>query len=178
MVQYRRNLIPGGTFFFTVTLADRRSAFLVEHIGALREAFRVTRRDRPFTIDAIVVLPDHLHAILALPPDDVDFPGRWRRIKSVFTRKVVAAGAPLSRNERGEYSLWQRRYWEHTIRDDTDFERHVDYIHFNPVKHGLTRQVRDWPYSSFHRYVRQGILPLDWGGNVAADARDFGERKD
>src|SRR5262249_42263323 len=161
MVRYRRNFISGGTFFFTVALADRRSSALVDHIASLRAAFRQTRRERPFAIDAIVVLPDHLHAIMTLPPEDADFSGRWRRIKGLFTRAVVRSGISASRDQRGEFDLWQRRFWEHTVRDDVDFARHVDYIHYNPVKHGLVTRVNDWLHSSFHRYVRQGILPED-----------------
>jgi REP-associated tyrosine transposase len=173
MVRYRRNFLPGGTFFFTVTLADRTSSVLVDHVDALRHAFRVTQTERPFTTDAMVVLPDHLHAVITLPPDDFDFSGRWRRLKSLF---VIAAGVPVARNRKREHLLWQRRCWEHTVRDDEDFARHVDYIHFNPVKHGLVRRVSDWPYSSFHRYVRDGLLPEDWAGIVDdGKIRDFGE---
>jgi putative transposase len=175
MVRYRRNFISGGTFFFTVTLADRRSSVLVDRIASLRAAFRVARRERPFAIDAVVVLPDHLHAIMTMPPDDADFSGRWRRIKALFTRDV-RGGLSIARNQRGEFDLWQRRFWEHTIRDDGDFARHVDYIHYNPVKHGLATRVNDWPYSSFHRFVRQGILPEDWAGDVAEFSGRFGER--
>ncbi|HEY4918551.1 MAG TPA: transposase [Xanthobacteraceae bacterium] len=176
MVHYRRNLAKGGTFFFTVALADRRASALVDHAAVLREAFRVTRRERPFAIDAIVVLPEHLHAIMTLPQDDADFSGRWRRIKSWFTREIVGSGKVISRDRRGEHVLWQRRFWEHTVRDETDFARHVDYVHFNPVKHGLVSCVSDWPYSSFHRYVRRGVLPHDWGGVVRGEAgRSFGE---
>jgi REP element-mobilizing transposase RayT len=113
MVRYRRNFVPGGTFFFTVTVADRRSSVLVDHIVALRAAFRVTRSERPFAIDAIVVLPDHLHTIMTLPPDDSDFSGRWRRIKSLFTRRVSAQDKTL-RKQNGEHALWQPRFWEHT----------------------------------------------------------------
>ena len=177
MVAYRRNFVPGGTFFFTVTIADRRSSVLIDCVDALRMAFRVTRKERPFSIDAIVILPDHLHATLTLPPDDSDFSGRWRRIKSLFTHQVIARGISTSRNDKGEYRLWQRRFWEHTIRNEADFERHADYIHYNPVKHGLVSQVVDWRYSSFHRYVRQGILPMDWGGKLVFPARGFGEPK-
>jgi putative transposase len=176
MVRYRRNFVPGGTFFFTVTLADRRSCALVDHIAGLRGAFRTTRSERPFTIDAVVILPDHLHAIMTLPPGDADFSGRWRRIKSLFTRRVIAAGQTVERNRRGEHALWQRRFWEHTVRDEEDFARHVDYIHFNPVKHGLASCAGAWPYSSFHRYVRLGLLPQDWGGHVEASGSGFGER--
>jgi putative transposase len=177
MVAYRRNFVPGGTFFFTVTLTDRRSSVLVEYVDELRMAFRVTRNERPFSVDAIVILPEHLHAMLTLPPEDSDFSGRWRRIKSLFSRRLAARGLSLSRNEKGEYQLWQRRFWEHTIRNETDFERHADYIHYNPVKHGLVSQVVDWRHSSFHRYVRQGVLPSDWGGKVVFPSRGFGEPK-
>jgi len=175
MVHYRRNFLPGGTFFFTVTLADRRSSVLVEHIDLLRRAFRKTRRERPFSVDAVAVLPDHLHIVMTLPLDDADFPGRWKRIKSLFTHHLVATGFDCKRNRRGEYALWQRRYWEHTIRNEPDFTRHIDYIHYNPVKHGLVPRVRDWRHSSFHRYVKLGVLTKDWGG-FGAPNLGFGER--
>jgi putative transposase len=176
MVGYRRNLLPGGSYFFTVTLADRRSTALVDHVGALRDAFREARRERPFSIDAVVILPDHLHAILSLPPGDADFPGRWRRIKGHFSRGLMARGIAMKRRPNGDLALWQRRFWEHTIRDDSDFERHVDYIHFNPVKHHLVRSVRDWPHSSFHRYVRAGLLAADWAGVANERGGNYGER--
>ena len=176
MVRYRRNFARGGTFFFTVALADRRASSLVDHVALLRDAFRVTRRERPFAIDAIVILPDHLHVIMTLPAEDADFPGRWRRIKAAFTHRVVRTGKAIARDRRGESRLWQRRCWEHTVRDETDFARHVDSIHFNPDKHGLVSRVADWAHSSFHQYVRNGILPQDWGGTVSIDARGkFGE---
>jgi putative transposase len=176
MVRYRRNFVPGGTYFFTVTVRDRRSRLLVEQIDSLRHSFRTTRIERPFRIDAVVILPDHLHTIMTLPDGDQDFSGRWRRIKSLFTRLVIARGVPADCNQRGEYTLWQARFWEHTIRNETDFSRHVDYIHYNPVKHGLVPRVSDWPYSSFHRYVRQGWLPQDWGGTADSLGVGFGER--
>ena len=180
MVSYRRNYVLGGTFFFTVTLNDRRSSVLVEHVASLRAAFRKTRIERPFVIDAIVILPDHLHAIMTLPSGDSDFSDRWRRIKGNFTRNVVAGGVPVSCNHRGEYALWQRRFWEHTIRDDGDFERCADYIHFNPVKHGMVSSPAAWPFSSLHRYARAGMLARDRGGESLADAQNanFGERGD
>jgi putative transposase len=171
-------LIPGGTWFFTVKLADRRSKALAEHVEALRLAFRTARRERPFCIDAIVVLPDHLHAILTLPPNDADFSGRWQRIKGHFSSELIRAGHDIKRWPNGDLALWQRRFWEHTIRDDNDFARHVDYIHFNPVKHGLAQRVRDWPHSSFHRFLREGLLPDDWGGDVIETGGDFGEPRD
>ena len=175
MVRYRRNFVPGATYFFTVTVHDRRSSVLTDNVAALRHAFRVTRRERPLTVDAIVVLPEHLHTVMTLPNADADFSGRWRRIKSLFSR-LVSKRMPLERDARGEYALWQKRFWEHTIRNDADFERHVDYIHFNPMKHALVPQVRDWPYSSFHRYVRLGILPQDWAGDARATSQGYGER--
>ena len=140
---------------------------LIDRIDALRNAFSATRDERPFTIDAIVILPEHLHAIMTLPDGDGDFSGRWRRIKGQFTRQLIAAGVSVERNARGEYALWQSRFWEHTIRDDGDLTRHIDYIHYNPVKHGHVSRVKDWPLSSFHRYVRDGLLPPDWAGDAS-----------
>jgi putative transposase len=175
MVRYRRNFVAGGTFFFTVALMDRRSSVLTDHIHALRAAFRITRRTHPFTIDAAVVLPDHLHVLMTLPADDADFSNRWSLIKRRFTRAAIKADAALARRRNGEFALWQRRFWEHTVRNHRDFERHVDYIHFNPVKHRLVARVCDWPHSSFHRYVRGGLLPEDWAGDFGADYGPFGE---
>jgi putative transposase len=175
MVRYRRNIVPAGTFFFTVTLAHRRSSMLVDRIDGLRAAFAVARSERPFVIDAMVVLPDHLHAILTLPDGDSDFSGRWRRIKGHFSRSLLDKGAALKRRPNGDLELWQRRFWEHTVRDEEDFERHVDYIHFNPVKHGLVSRVRDLPHSSFHRFVRDGVMPEDWAGDVREFGGRFGE---
>ncbi len=149
MVNYRGNRVSGGTYFFTVTLADRRSRALTEHITLLREAFRRVRRERPFRTEAVVVLPDHLHAVWTLPRDDYDYPGRWRAIKSRFTHDVCTRGAPLSSNVKGGYDLWQRRYWEHTRRDENDLQKHVDYVHYDPVKHGLVTRVADWPFLPF-----------------------------
>ena len=178
MVRYRRNFVAGGTYFFTATLADRRSSALIDHIDALRAAMRATRHTHSFTIDGIVVLPDHLHIVMTLPDGDADYSNRWHLIKRQFTGAVAKAGVPVARHPNGELALWQRRFWEHTIRDDRDFERHVDYIHFNPVKHGRVARVRDWPHSSFHHYVRRGLLPEDWGGDFRVDAAGFGERRD
>jgi putative transposase len=178
MVNYRRNFVPGGTFFFTVTLANRCSKVLVDHVDLRRNALRVARQERPFVIDAVVILPDHLHAIFTLPPGDSDFSGRWRRIKGHFSSALIDASTQLKRRPNGDLALWQRRFWEHTIRDEGDLERHVDYIHFNPVKHALVARVRDWPHSSFHRYVKDGILPDDWAGDAASEGgKGFGERE-
>jgi REP-associated tyrosine transposase len=176
MSRYRRAHVKGGTFFFTVTLADRSADLLVRHIDLLRRAYRSTQRRQPFETIAICVLPNHLHAIWSLPEDDADFPARWSAIKNAFSRSIPAA-ASRSRSKivRREKGIWQRRYWEHAIRDDRDLARHVDYIHFNPVRHGLVTRVRDWPYSSFASYVRLGVLPLDWGGDFGELKGSFGE---
>jgi REP-associated tyrosine transposase len=162
MVFYRRNFIPGGSYFFTVALTDRKRDWLVRHINLLRLAFRRAKRERPFTIDAIVVLPEHLHCVWTLPPGDADYSHRWRLIKARFSRVLSAAGAPIHQSAKGEYNVWQRRFWEHTLRDERDLQAHVDYIHYNPVKHDLVTRVGDWPYSSFHRFVRMGWLSADW----------------
>jgi putative transposase len=133
-----------------VNLADRQRALLTDHIDLLRAAFRHVRARHPFTIEATVILPDHLHAIWTLPDGDADFPLRWRLIKGAFSRGLPRGERiSASRAGRGERGVWQRRYWEHTLRDETDFTRHLDYVHFNPIKHGHAEQVRDWPYSSF-----------------------------
>jgi putative transposase len=178
MTRYRRNFVCGGRYFFTVNLAERRLRLLTEHIDLLRGAVRETKARHPFAIEAIVVLPDHLHAILALPEGDCDFALRWRLIKSAFSR-ALPQGERISnsRRSKGERGIWQRRYWEHTLRDDRDVARHMDYIHFNPVKHGHVAWVKDWPYSSFHRMVRLGVYPADWAGDSRDVGLAFGERR-
>ena len=165
MPQYIRAFVPGGTFFFTVTLLESRRKLLTENIDNLREVFKAARR-RPFTIEAIVILPDHLHCIWTLPSGDADFSTRWHDIKARFAAQL-SRGERLSarRVKKGERGIWQRRFWEHVIRDEADYERHADYIHYNPVKHGQVTRVADWPYSSFHRYVESGIYNLEWAGD-------------
>ena len=178
MTSYRRNFVRGGTFFFTVNLAERRLQLLTEHIGLLRAAFRFTKARHPFTIDAIVILPDYLHAIWSLPEGDDDFASRWRLIKAAFSRELPPGEAlSQSRSDKGERGIWQRRYWEHTIRDEGDLAHHVDYVHFNPVKHGHVERVRDWPYSSFGRMVKLGIYPPDWAGARSDEPSGYGERR-
>jgi putative transposase len=142
----------------------------------LRRVYRTVTESYPFETVAICVLPDHLHAIWHLPESDSNFPLRWNLIKGGFSRGL-ASGHPrsLSKLSKREKGIWQRRYWEHVIRDDADLARHVDYIHFNPVKHGLVSRVCDWPHSTFHRYVERGELPLDWGGDVRDVPGAFGE---
>ena len=169
-MQYRRLKIAGGTYFFTIVTHDRRK-FLCEpdNISLLRNAFRYVMQRHRFTIDAIVILPDHLHAIWTLPDGDWDFSTRWRLIKNYFSRQCdpkYRGKISTSRAKKQEQSIWQRRFWEHQIKDENDYNNHVNYIHYNPVKHGLVTAPKDWEYSSFHRYVKNGIYPLDWGAGV------------
>ena len=165
MPNYRRLRVPGGTYFFTVNLLDRRSRLLVDHIGLLREAFRETRRVRPFDVLAIAVLPDHLHCVWRLPAGDADNANRWAQIKSHVSRRLPKDEARSRRRiVRRERGLWQRRYWEHLIRDEDDLRRHVDYVHLNPVKHGHAPRACDWPYSSFPRWVARGVYAWEWMG--------------
>ena len=168
MTEYRRAKIQGATYFFTVNCAERcNNRILENNIDALRQTFRKVKQRHPFKIDAIVILPEHLHCIWTLPPDDVDYGLRWGLIKSGFSRLISHnERRSKSRIKRGERGIWQRRFWEHMIRDEKDFERHVDYIHWNPVKHGWVKRVSDWPYSSFHDYVRKGVYSVDWAGEV------------
>jgi putative transposase len=177
VTSYRRNFVPGGSFFFTVNLDDRRSRLLTERVALLRKAFRYVRMRHPFMLDAIVVLPDHLHAICTLPPGDADYATRWRLVKAFFSRGIEAGERiSISRERKNERGIWQRRYWEHTLRNERDFERHCDYIHFNPVKHGHARAAVEWPHSSFRRFVKLGIYPANWANGAESDAKDFGER--
>ncbi len=170
MPDYRRYRVPGGTYFFTVNLLERRLDLLVRHIDDLREAVRATKRERPFHIDAWVVLPDHMHCVWTLPPGDDDFSNRWKNIKIRFVQKLPRTERRSSvRIAKGERAIWQRRFWEHLIRDENDYMRHVDYVHWNPMKHGLVTKIKDWPYSSFHRYAREGLYPDNWLG--ALDSR-------
>jgi putative transposase len=174
MPRYIRAFVPGGTFFFTLALLERNRQLLTEHIDTLRATFAAARSRKNFTVNAIVVLPDHLHCIWTLPEGDADFSSRWHSIKAQFAR-AMPAGERLSlrRQKKGERGIWQRRFWEHVIRDERDFERHADYIHFNPVKHGLVRSVGEWPYSSFHRYVRRGLYPDDWAAGDEVRSLDL-----
>lgn len=166
MTSYRRSRTPGATWFFTVNLAERRgNSRLVDHIDLLRAAFARTRARHPFGIDAIVILPDHLHCLWRLPPDDADYATRWALIKAGFSRALPKGErTSASRLKRGERGIWQRRFWEHQIRDERDYERHADYLHYNPVKHGHAPTASAWPHSSFHAFVAKGIYPRDWAG--------------
>ncbi len=163
MSNYRRSYLPGGCWFFTVNLQNRHSDLLTRHIDHLRAAIACAKRKRPFQINSWVVLPEHMHCIWTLPEGDSDYSGRWREIKKSFTRALAQS------------QIWQPRFWEHAIRNDEDYRRHMDYVYINPVKHRLVGRVSDWPYSTFHRDVRQGLYPEDWAVHIAE--MDAGERR-
>lgn len=165
MSNYRRMRIAGGCWFFTVNLYDRHSDLLIRHIAELRLAVRKVKQRHPFEINAWVILPDHMHCIWTLPSNDCDFSLRWQEIKKTFT-------ASLSCKKK---TVWQKRFWEHCIRDERDYEAHMNYVYINPLKHGLVNKVSDWPYSSFHRDVKRGLYTIDWAGGV--EDMDAGERK-
>lgn len=187
MPNYTRVKIPGATYFFTVVAHDRhRLLTSPEVLAALRRAIESTRTTHPFQIDAWVLLPDHLHAIWTLPPDDVEFGKRWGMVKARVSRECAhlldsqsQSHRSASLSARRESGFWQRRFWEHCIRGEADLERHLNYIHFNPVKHGLVRRVVDWPHSTFHRYVKKGVYAPDWCGMPDEEyAGGFGEALD
>jgi putative transposase len=174
MSDYRRYFVHGGSYFFTVVTERRARLFSDDRARKLLgSVMRRCLARYPVDVVAIVLLPDHMHAIWTLPSGDRDYPLRWRWIKREFTRSWLAIGGvevavgPAQRNERRR-GIWQRRFWEHSIRDEDDLEAHFDNIHFNPVKHGYVNSTRDWPWSSFHRWVRSGHYPLDWGRTAAA----------
>ena len=171
MPDYRRLWYPGGTYFFTVNLLKRRdNDLLTRHIDVLRDVVSSVRFRHPFTIHGWVVLPEHLHCVIELPLGDADFATRWRLIKMEFSKALPKTERLTSvRRRRGERGIWQRRFWEHLIKDDADYRAHMDYVHYNPVKHGWVKRVRDWPYSTFHRLVKQGVYPLDWAGGYEGE---------
>ena len=169
MPTYRRAKTKGGTYFFTVVTYHRKRFLCDEPVRtALREAIHATQAACPFTIDGWALLPDHLHCIWTLPEGDGDFSKRWAMIKRLVSKRCghlhPAAAMTSSKRKRNESTVWQRRFWEHMIRDEGDYMRHMDYLHYNPVKHGLVQAVKDWPFSTFHRYVREGVYPEVWGG--------------
>lgn len=170
-MQYRRSRAKGGTFFFTVVTHNRRRFLCYEsNVALLREAFRSVIDQHPFSVAAFVLLPEHLHCIWTLPENDNDFSTRWRLIKSYFSRKCKDEFKGLqtaNRLNKSEQAVWQHRFWEHQIRNDEDFIKHVEYVHYNPVKHGLVRSPIAWPHSTFRRYVEQGVYHAGWGADRA-----------
>ena len=182
MPQYRRARIPGGTYFFTV-VTHARQPFLTHPLcrTILANVIREVQLAHSFSLEAWVSLPDHWHCVWTLPEGDADYSKRWGLIKAKFSKQTRSFLCPTGDCSNGdsrkrEAAIWQRRFWEHVIRDDADFRIHLDYIHYNPVKHGLVDRVQDWPYSSFHRFVAQGMYPIDWGEQVdLAESHAFGE---
>ena len=166
-MKYHRAKIKGGTYFFTIVTHNRRPFLCYpDNVALLRQALRYTMQRHPMQIDAFVLLPDHLHSIWTLPDDDHNFSMRWRLIKSYFSRhcqSMYQGDVSTLRPGKQERAFWQRRFWEHMIRDNQDFINHVEYIHYNPVKHGLVTSPKDWQYSSFHRYVQAGLYDEMWG---------------
>jgi len=175
-MRYRRADIKGGTYFFTLNLANRKQTLLVDEFEILRRVINRVKKQHPFQLDAMVVLPEHLHAMFTLPAGDNDFAKRWMLVKAGFSRQLPKLERISdSRKSKGERGIWQRRYWEHVIRDELDFENHVNYIHYNPVKHGYVKSPVDWPYSSIHEYIRKGILDENWAYKEKGAEGEFGE---
>ena len=175
-MRYRRTEVAGATYFFTVNLLNRRQTLLTDHIDTLRACIKTVKKRHPFHIDAMVILPDHLHAIWTLPPGDADFAKRWMLVKTAFSRSLPKHEIiNQSRKLKRERGIWQRRYWEHLIRDDLDYQRHVDYIHYNPVKHGYVDKVVEWPYSSIHWFIDKGIITSDWSVGETIIFNNIGE---
>ncbi len=174
MSNYRRIHQKGGLYFFTVNLLKRKdNPLLITHIHALREAIKYTKSNHPFAIHAWIVLPDHMHCIWELPEEDDDYAVRWRLIKSHFSKALRKTEYRSKvRVERGERGIWQRRFWEHCIRDELDYKQHMDYIHYNPVKHGYVSKPQDWQYSTFRHCVSKGLYEVDWGEDVQIIAGD------
>jgi putative transposase len=182
VANYRRAREPGGTFFFTVVTYRRRLVFdQPESRQMLREVVQEVRQRQPFTIDAWVLLPEHMHCIWTLPKESLDFSVRWSLIKCGFSRRAkslyhVDEWMNASRHKQRETTIWQRRFWEHQIRSEEEYQVYMDYTYFNPVRHGLVKRVVDWPYSTFHRYVRLGIYPENWGSGMdGMPEHGFGE---
>ena len=183
MPNYRRAKFPGGYYFFTVVMHRRKKVFRDEIARALlHNAIEQTQNRRPFEILGLCLLPDHLHCIWKLPDRDADFSIRWASIKGIFSKNYIQhrtnRGQPISRrSDRGEVAIWQRRFWEHQIRDEDDLQRHMNYTHYNPVKHGLVKCVADWPWSTYHKYVKLGMYTgFDpFAEEACDDGRDFGE---
>ncbi len=167
-MNYRRAWHKGGTYFFTVNCLQRKNNdCLVCNIDLLRAVIAKVKKTHPFHIHAWVVLPEHMHCVIELPEGDADYARRWMLIKMFFSRGIPKnERRSKTRIERRERGIWQRRYWEHLIRDERDYQAHMDYVHINPVKHGLVVQVKDWPYSTFHKMVEQGVYTQDWGGGM------------
>ena len=175
-MRYRRVIIQGSTYFFTVNLLNRTSNLLVDQIDKLSVSFHQIRDKYPFKVEGIVILPDHFHMLMTLPENDSNYSLRLRLIKGSFSQQIEPNEHVNSvRKRKNERGIWQRRFWEHLIRDEKDYEHHLNYIHYNPVKHGYVKKASDWPYSSIHRLIRSGIVPEDWAYLPDFNDKTFGE---
>ena len=179
MPEYRRSILEGGTFFFIVVTYNRRQILTAPVAREILHSAWINVQERfPFKTDAVCLLPEHIHCIWTLPEGDSNFSVRWKEIKRLFTRDYLYKVEPgklrnKSHQKQGEATIWQRRFWEHTVRNQEDFTCHIEYIFFNPVKHGLVEYVSEWPWSSFHRFVRLGFYPNEWGGSEVREERDM-----
>ncbi len=176
-MQYRRSNIKGACYFFTINLANRKTRLLVEEFEILRNVINHVKQQHPFQLDAMVIMPEHFHMMMTLPENDNAYAKRIMLIKSGFSRKIPKS-EPInpSRIHKRERGIWQRRYWEHLIRDDTDYQRHIEYIHYNPVKHGHVNKPSEWQYSTLHKYIKLKIYDKDWGADPQkSDKQQYGE---
>jgi len=179
MPEYRRIKQEGGTYFFTLVTFQRQKLFLVPDVmRLLLDTVEHVREMHPFEIIAYCVLPDHVHFLWQMPEDDTNYSMRIGVIKRRFSIQFISKyGDRLQKSDsqtrRREVTIWQRRFWEHLIRDEKDLNQHIDYIHYNPVKHGLVSKVRDWEISSFHNYVKEDIYSLDWGDSYYIDKKKY-----
>lgn len=175
-MNYRRIKPQGVCYFFTINLENRKSTLLIDEIDKLKKAIKIVKSKHPFKIDGVVVMPEHLHMVITLPVQDVDYSKRLSLIKSNFSRAIqLQEPISISRKKKRERGIWQRRFWEHLIRDDNDYEQHINYIHYNPVKHGYVNKPIDWKYTSLHRYIQLGIVPENWACDELLFKSQYGE---
>lgn len=174
MPNYMRPRVPAATIFFTVALAQRGGDLLLREVDRLRGVVAQVRQHRPFQINAFVVLPDHIHAIWTLPAGDRDYALHWGAIKAQFSMGLATGPLRASHIVRREKAIWQRRFWEHHIRDQADLAAHIQYWWGNPVKHSLVKRAVDWPYSSIHADIRAGRVEPEWSGEPPETG--FGEQ--
>lgn len=175
-MRYRRTYLSGATYFFTVNLLDRKSILLTTHISKLRQAFKKIKDEQSFSIDAIVILPDHLHTLITFPDSHANFSVLWNQLKGAFSRSIPCKEMiTCSRKNKRERGIWQRRFWEHLIKDELDFEHHYNCIHYNPVKHGYVESPRQWKYSSIHKAIHSDILDEHWASHPLTNHTCYSE---
>ena len=176
-MKYRRLTTKGACYFFTLNLQNRQQTLLTDHIDTLRNTINKVKHNHPFKLDALVILPEHLHILITLPRDDNNYAKRIMLIKTSFSRQLPKEeNISKSRKSKRKRGIWQRRYWEHQIRNDEDYENHINYIHYNPVKHGYVNNANEWQYSTIHQYIKQGVITQNWGSENIMLTQDYGER--